>query len=122
MTPTEDRASHRWAMALRRGAQERNVLIRVALVTPDELATAAARFGIVADPTAIPLNALSPSDWTERNAARARRSNVIARQRETGDCWAAVQSARAGKTTWEARCYENSDGFSERFARRGAHV
>jgi hypothetical protein len=111
----------------RHDAWRRDMIARARL-TSDELATAAARFGIVADRDALPLNATRPPAWDAVEAGRiegdtrqpgnnigayARLAEAIDRQRATGDCWAAVQSARADKTTHTERFYESSDGFDE---------
>ena len=91
-------------------------MIARARLTSDELATAAARFGIVADGDALPYNtsrrSLVRTDGSI-NTKETMRLEAIDRQRATGDCWAAVQSARADKTTHTERCYESSDGFEE---------
>lgn len=50
-------------------------------LTPDELATAAARFGIVADRHALPFNSVRRYTLL---------GEVVSRQRETGDLWAIV--------------------------------
>lgn len=70
-----------WTAARRGAAEYRAEAISAARLTRDELATAAARFGIVADPDALPLRPVYG-----RHAARI--AEVIARQRETGDVWA----------------------------------
>jgi hypothetical protein len=133
------RNSGRWATALRRGAMQRTERGASFRLTEDELATAAARFGIVADRDALPLNAASAASMDAIQTGRipgdtrhpgndlgryARLAEVIARQRSTGDVWAAVEAARGthqlagipggGKTTHSARYYEDSDRFDER--------
>jgi hypothetical protein len=114
----------RWMVARAAGDATRREAIRGARLTDDELATAAARFGIVADGDALPLNALRASP----HHRTCRRNEAIDRQRELGDVWAGVIAARGthqtdgipggGKTTHTARYYEDSDGFDEREAIR----
>jgi hypothetical protein len=112
----------------------RRAMIARARLTDEELATAAARFGIVADRDALPLNACSVS-MAAIEAGRiagdprspgndlgrfARLAEAIARQRSTGDVWAGVVAARADKTTHTERLYESSDAFEEMY--RGGPV
>lgn len=91
-----------WSNLLRAGDTDRRRMIRRARLTRDELATAAARFGIVADPASL----------TYREGSTPGK-DAADRQRSTGDVWAAVPAARAGKTTHDTRYYESSDGFEE---------
>jgi hypothetical protein len=138
MRDAEDRIAHRWSMALRRGAMHRARLIRAARLTDDELATAAAKSGLIADPHSLPLNALgaepreiiahayNPDDRDEAHAY-ARLVEARDRQRELGDIWTGITAARAGasldRTSHTARMYESSDSFDELAAiRSGAAI
>lgn len=97
MTEARDRIAHRWTMALRRGAMQRAHLIRSARLTDDELGTAAARYGIVADADYLPDNA---GRWGNH----AMRAEAAERQRETSDLW-----------TIAARHYRHRDTYTEIF-------
>lgn len=136
------RHADQWSRALETAELDRWDAIERAHLTPDELATAAARFGIVADRDALPLNATGTRAAAALQAGRIpgapefddpthgriqrqpgndlgrfmRLAEAIERQRSTGDVWAGIVAARAGKTTHEARYYESSDGFEEREA------
>lgn len=129
-----------WWMVARKNADRlRAWLVARAQLTADELATAAARFGIVADGSWLPLSALGeeprlviaaaygPADDRLRAHRVAQRLEAVERQRSTGDVWAGIDRARAngpggaygglvaaGGTYAAARYYEDSDGFEER--------
>jgi hypothetical protein len=83
---------------------QRRDMIRRARLTEDELATAAARFGIVADPDALPLNTsrrslvvtvdeLHPDPDTDGIVRERMRQEATTRMHEAVACWSAYLTA-----------------------------
>lgn len=101
----------------------RGEMIARARLTDDELATAAARFGIVADGDALPYSTSRRSLVRVNgsiNTTDDMRLEAADRMRETGDIMAGVRTARALRTTHDTPFYCSGDAFDEQY--RGGPV
>jgi hypothetical protein len=116
MSAAAERRRRAWSDLVAMSRARRAVMRDAAGLLWSELATATARFGIVADPHALPLNA------ARMGGSAPQLDEVIARQRETGDVWAGIEAARYNDAhryqgrpgSHDARLYERSDAFEER--------
>jgi hypothetical protein len=124
MSAAAERRRRAWSDLVAMSRARRAVMRDAAGLLWSELATATARFGIVADPAALPIIAVRPARVHHANDAdpyAARRAEVIARQRSTGDVWAGIEAARYNGAhryhgrpgSNDARLYERSDAFEE---------